>query len=149
MLQALNAEWLDAFFAKAWGCNDNEEDQLGSAFSAAGKTMFATAALRTKDPVRVARFLALPMPFVSAVIWNLDRDTRWITRGYSELMRLLEQDSVNEAEVRAALDEAIEEFWDRDQPPYIDLVSLWKSISWFVEDEMEPGTLESLINHVS
>jgi|HubBroStandDraft_5_1064220.scaffolds.fasta_scaffold563268_1 hypothetical protein len=138
----ITAEWLDAFFAKAWGCNDNEEDQLASAFSSAGKTMLATAALKTKDPVRISRFLGLPMPYVSAVIWNLDRDTLWITKAYSELALLLEEHDMHEAEVRGALDEAMEQFWEEDQPAGIDLVSLWSSISWFLEEKSVPDTLE-------
>jgi hypothetical protein len=147
MNNVVTAEWLDAFFAKAWGCNDNEEDQLASAFSSAGKTMFAAAALKTKDPVRIARFLGLPTPYVSSVLWNLDRNTLWITKAYSELALLLDQDDVNEAEVRGVLEEAMEQFWEVDQPARIDLISLWTSLSWFIEEETVPYILEPLVNH--
>jgi hypothetical protein len=85
--------------------------------------------------------LGLPIPYASAVLWNLDHNKIWITKTYSELTLLLEQDEVDEAEVQDALGWAMEEFWDADQPRRIDLVSLWVSISWFIEEQTEPCLL--------
>jgi hypothetical protein len=116
--------WIDTFFAKVWGATDNEDDQLGNAFGAAGKIMIGATALQTKDPVKIARFVGWPLPYVSAVLWNLDRNTSWITKAYSELTLLMASTPIDEAELKDAIGWATEEFWEVDQPCRINLVAL-------------------------
>lgn len=137
MKNVVTAEWIHGFLERKWGSTDEEDDQLGNAFGAAGKTMLAAAALQTKDPVMVARFLGLPTPYVSAVIWNLDRNVTWTKEAYSQLALLMSSSDIDETMVNDVLQWAIEGFWGAEQPRRIDLASLWNSISWFIDEERE------------
>jgi hypothetical protein len=44
--------------------------------------MLAAATFLTNDPVKISCYLSLPLPYVSATIWNLDRNIHWMTEGY-------------------------------------------------------------------
>jgi hypothetical protein len=145
---AITACWIDAFFEKAWGSKEQEDDQLGNAFSAAGRTMIGAAALQTKDPVRIARFLALPTPYVSAVLWNLDRNLIWTEEAYSDLAQLIAATHVDEQELTSVLNWAMEQFWEVKQPARIDLVSLWYSISWYIAEERKEEVVEPSVPKV-
>lgn len=85
----------------------------------------------------VARFLGLPTPYVSAVIWNLDRNVTWTKEAYSQLALLMSSSDIDETMVNDVLQWAIEGFWGAEQPRRIDLASLWNSISWFIDEERE------------
>ncbi len=67
----VNSAWIDVFFEETWGHDQNEHDQLKNAYTAAARTMIGAVALQSKNPVRIAGFLDLPTPYVSAVLWNL------------------------------------------------------------------------------
>jgi hypothetical protein len=108
----VTATWIDAFFEKSWGSHQQEDDQLGNAFSAAGRTMIGAAALQTKDPVKIARLLDLPTPYVSAVVWNLDHNLTWSKEAYSELALLISAEQVDEVKLRNTLGWAMEHFWE-------------------------------------
>lgn len=69
-------------------------------------------------------------------MWNLDRNATWHKQAYSELVVLVSATAVDEEKLSNVLFWAMEEFWEIDQPARIDLVSLWNSISWYVDDNL-------------
>lgn len=125
-----DAEWMESFFTRnGWTTNENN-DQLGNSWMAAARIMFAAVILLTNDPVKIFRCLSLPLPYVSATIWNLDRNTYWISEGYKLLAEFASADHVNEEQLSDVLHAAMERFWEVQQPARIDLIRLWASISW-------------------
>lgn len=78
---------------------------------------------------KITRHLPLPLPYVSATISNLDRNTHWFTEGYKDLTELVSAEHLDEARVSDALHFAMERFWEVEQPARIDLVRLCESIS--------------------
>jgi hypothetical protein len=103
------------------------------------RIMLAAATFLTNDPVKISCYLSLPLPYVSATIWNLDRNIHWMTEGYKDLARIVSADHVDEAQLSDVLHFAIEQFWEASQPGRIDLVRLWASISWATCDDLLPS----------
>jgi len=75
------------------------------------RIMLAAATFLTNDPVKISCYLSLPLPYVSATIWNLDRNIHWMTEGYKDLARIVSADHVDEAQLSDVLHFAIEQFW--------------------------------------
>ena len=132
----LTHEWVDHFFVQvSWGTGD-QSDQLGNAFLATAKTVVASAALRSDDPMRIARFLGIPITYTSAVLHNLNRYGQWIEATYSEMAMLISHTDVDIKELNDCLMCFMEVFWRCRQSGYIDLASLWRSITWYVSEDL-------------
>ncbi|MGB8477891.1 MAG: hypothetical protein WCE63_03490 [Acidobacteriaceae bacterium] len=133
-----NAEWAEAFFSRNNWTDNRHNDQLAGSWMGAARTMLAAATLLTNDPAKISRHLGLPLPYVSATIWNLDRNIHWVTEDYKDLIGLISADSIDEARLSDALLWAMERFWEVEQAARIDLIRLWQSISWSADDDVLP-----------
>jgi hypothetical protein len=134
-----DAEWMESFFTRNKWTTHRYDDQLGNSWMAAARILLSAATLFTNDPVKIARYLFLPLPYVSATIWNLDRNIHWISEGYKDLARIVSAEHVNEAQLSDVLHFAMEQFWGVQQPARIDLIRLWASISWVTVDDDVPS----------
>ena len=134
-----DAAWMDSFYTRNKWTTDRCDDQLGNSWMAAARIMLAAATLLTNDPAKISRYLSLPLPYVSATIWNLDRNIHWMTEGYKDLAMLVSADAVDEAQLSDTLHSTMERFWQVQQPARIDLIRLWASISWDTGDDLLPS----------
>jgi hypothetical protein len=66
--------WIDSFFTRNRWTTNQYDDQLGDSWMAVVRIMLAAATLLTNDPVKITCYLSLPLPYVTATIWNLDRN---------------------------------------------------------------------------
>jgi hypothetical protein len=117
-----DAAWMEGFFMRNKWTTNQYDDQLGNSWMAAARIMLAAATLLTNDPVKIARYLSLPLPYVSATIWNLDRNMHWIGEGYKQLAMLVSAEPVNETELSDELHSTMEQFWEVQQPARIHLI---------------------------
>jgi len=141
MYTVKNAEWMDSFFTRNNWTHNLNDDQLGDSWLAVAQIMLAAATMLTNDPVKIARHLSLPLPYVCATIWNLDRNIYWTTEAYKDLALRLAADPVEEVQLCDALHTAMEQFWEVEQPARIDLVQLWAAISWATGEDLLLGTV--------
>jgi len=139
MHTAKDTEWVESFFIRNKWTTNRYDDQLGNSWMAAARILLAAATLLTNDPVKISRYLSLPLPYVSATIWNLDRNIHWMTEGYKDLAMLVSADAVDEAQLSDTLHSTMERFWQVQQPARIDLIRLWASISWDTGDDLLPS----------
>ncbi|MGC1783801.1 MAG: hypothetical protein WA708_14860 [Acidobacteriaceae bacterium] len=139
MHTAKDPKWMDSFFTRNNWSTNRYDDQLSNSWMAAARIMLAAATLLSNDPVKISRYLSLPLPYTAAMIWNLDRNIHWMTEGYKDLAMLVSADPVDEEQLCDALHSAMEQFWEMQQPARIDLIRLWASISWATGDDLLPN----------